>query len=100
MRNPFNVTFGELPQSLISREKEMDTIKKAFLDEHPEAKAYVISGPRGSNKTVLLTSLAKSFKDDGFMTIDLNPFEDLNEQFAAKLYEEGRLKKRRNSFVR
>ncbi len=42
----------------------MDAIKKAFSDERPEAKAYVISDPRGSNKTVLLTSLAKSFKDE------------------------------------
>lgn len=28
-----------------------------------------------------------------FLTIDLNPFKDLHEQFAAKLYEKGKLKR-------
>ncbi len=93
MSNPFNVTFGELPTSLISRKDDIKTIKEAFGSDSPETKVYVISGPRGSGKTVLLTYLTKLFKDDGYITIDLNPFEDLNEQFAAKLYEQGKLKK-------
>lgn len=41
----------------------------------------------------MLTSLIKLFEDDDFICLDLNPFEDLNEQFAAKLYEKGKLKK-------
>lgn len=93
MNNPFNVTFGELPNSIVSREEEIKLIKDSFDAKSPETKVYVISGPRGCGKTVLLTYLSKMFKDEGYITIDLNPFEDLNEQFAAKLYEQGKMKK-------
>ena len=93
MDNPFNVTFGELPSSLVSRENDMHIIESVFGQTTPESKVYIISGPRGSGKTVLLTSLINSFKDKGYLTIDLNPFEDLHEQFAAKLYEEGKMRK-------
>lgn len=93
MNNPFNVTFGELPNSLVSREEEIKLIKESFDEESSETKVYVISGPKGCGKTVLLTYLSKTFKGEGCITIDLNPFEDLNEQFAAKLYEQGKMKK-------
>lgn len=36
------------------------------------------------------------FKEDGYICVDLNPYEDLNEQFASKLYEGGKL---RNLFL-
>lgn len=93
MNNPFNVTFGELPNSLVSREEEIKLIKESFDEESSETKVYVISGPKGCGKTVLLTYLSKTFKGEGCITIDLNPFEDLNEQFAAKLYEQGKMKR-------
>ena len=91
--NPFNTTFGELPKNLILRKKEIDEIKNTFNDKNPESKVYIISGPCGSGKTVLLTYLSNEFKREGYLTIDLNPYEDLYEQFASKLYEEGKLKK-------
>ncbi len=94
MSNPFNPTFGELPKSQLSREKDFETIKKAFGDPNPESKIYIISGPRGSGKTVLLTALSKSFEKEGYIIADLNHlFGDLHEQFAAQLYEKGKLKK-------
>lgn len=93
MSNPFNITFGELPKSAITRENDINAIKKVFLDESPETKVYIISGPRGSGKTVLLTKLKKDFENEGFLSVDLNPFINLEEQFAAKLYEEGKLYK-------
>lgn len=91
--NPFNTTFGELPKNLILRKKEIDEIKNTFNDKNSESKVYIISGPRGSGKTVLLTYLSNEFKREGYLTIDLNPYEDFYEQFASKLYEEGKLKK-------
>lgn len=91
MGNPFNITFGELPQSSIARENDIDIIKKTFLDETPETKVYIISGPRGSGKTALLTKLKQDLEKDGFLAVDLNPFMDLQEQLAAKLYEQGKL---------
>ncbi len=93
MNSPFNTTFGALPQSIVSRNYEIEQIRTAFTQDPPETKVYTITGPRGSGKTVLLTSLINLFADDGFICLDLNPFIDLHEQFASKLYEEGKLKK-------
>lgn len=93
MKNPFNITFGELPQSLIDRKDDIETIKYTFNNSNPESKVYIITGPRGCGKTVLHTALIKEFEKEDYLTIDLNPFEDLNEQFAAKLYEAGKMKK-------
>lgn len=92
MANPFNIT-GEIPSSSIARDNDINTIKQAFLDETPETKVYIISGPRGSGKTALLTKLKHDFEESGFISIDLNPFNDLEEQLAAKLYEQGKLHK-------
>ncbi len=93
MSNPFNITFGELPKSVVPREKDFESVRTTFNDQSPESKVCVISGPRGSGKTVLLTALSESFEQDGYLVVDLNPFMDLHEQFAAKLYEKGKLKK-------
>lgn len=93
MKNPFNITFGELPTSLVSREKEINLIKKTFDNEKPDSKVFIISGPRGSGKTVLLTYLTQELKKEGYLCVDLNPFEDLNEQLASKIYDQGKLKK-------
>ncbi len=93
MSNPFNITFGELPKSVVPREKDFEAVRNAFNDPSPESKVYIISGPRGSGKTVFLTALSESFEKDGYIVVDLNPFIDLHEQFASKLYEKGKLKK-------
>ena len=93
MKNPFNITFGELPTSLVSREKEVNLIKDTFNNEKSDSKVFIISGPRRSGKTVLLTYLIQEFKNEGYLCVDLNPFEDLNEQLASKLYDQGKLKK-------
>lgn len=53
----------------------------------------VIINSRGSGKTALLTALSESFERGGHLTVDLNPFMDLHEQFALKLYEKGKLKR-------
>lgn len=91
MSNPFNITFGELPKSVIEREKEANIIVSAFKDETPETKVFVITGPRGAGKTALLTKMKNVFHEEGYLTIDLNPFMEMQEQFASKLYEEGKL---------
>ena len=91
MTNPFSVKFTGVPQNPISREKDVDIVKTAFLDETPETKVFIITGPRGSGKTALLTYLKHEFNDSGFLCVDLNPFNNLEEQFASKLYEQGKL---------
>lgn len=93
MSNPFNITFGEIPASVIDRSYDIDIVKKSFMDETPDTKVYIISGPRGSGKSALLTQLKHDFEKEKFLTVDLNPFNPLEEQLAAKVYEQGKLSK-------
>lgn len=93
MSSPFNIAFGEMPRSAIAREKEIELIEKTFLDDSPESKVYVITGPRGSGKTALLSTLKNDFKAKGFLTVDLNVHRNMEEQFASRLYENGKMYK-------
>lgn len=89
-QNPFSTTFGIAPESSIDRSVEANLLKSAFpLKE----KAYIITGPRGVGKTAFLTKLSNEFKEEGYLVIDLNPFSPMEEQLAARLYDEGKLKK-------
>ena len=53
--------FYDQPLKIIEREKEERFIVETFRDETPESKVYIITGPRGSGKTVLLAKLKKGF---------------------------------------
>lgn len=92
--SPFNITFGEQPKCFIPRKNEFEEITTVFSSSEPHSKVFLIGGPRGCGKTVLLSEIKEYFdtKKD-WLTIDLNPFTDMLEQFASKLYSEGKLKK-------
>ncbi len=91
---PFNVSFGEQPKCFIPRKNEFEEIVETFSSPEPSSKVFLIGGPRGCGKTVLLSQIKEYFdaKDD-WIAIDLNPFVDMFEQLASKLYSEGKLKK-------
>lgn len=94
INNPFNITFGEEPDNFIPRVKEIEQITTSFDSETPESKVYVISGPRGCGKTVLLSHIKRMYDDkDGWITVDLNPYGNMVEQLCAKIYECGKLKR-------
>ena len=43
MSNPFNISFGEEPINMISRENELKDIISTFENEQPETKTYIIT---------------------------------------------------------
>ena len=91
--NPFTIAFGREPQSIIQRRKQINQIKDAFLKEPPMNYSYIITGVRGSGKTVLLSSLCDDFKsDEDWIVVELNPERNMLESFAAKLYENSHIK--------
>ena len=48
----------------------------------------MITGVRGSGKTVMLTDISKHFKNEkDWIVIELNPDRDMLQGFAAKLYD-------------
>lgn len=87
MQNPFNFTFGVKPKEYIINPQE-DTILDNFMYEEPTEHAYMITGVRGSGKTVMLSDISESLEKQGnWYVIDLNPARDFMQSLAAQLYD-------------
>mgnify|MGYP003323285672 CR=1 FL=1 len=92
--NPFDITFGKEPISLISRENDTNIIKESFLSKQPDSQIYILTGLRGSGKTVALTTISNEFKQfDNWLVVDINPETEILEQLASKIYDAGKLVK-------
>ncbi len=87
MGNPFTLSFGKEPLNRIDRSRQKEEIIDGFLGEHPSNQVCMITGVRGSGKTVLLTEIGKYFAEKSdWIVIDLTPERDLLTSFAAELY--------------
>lgn len=94
MNNPFNINFGKEPNSLISRENDLFEVYDSFSSNNPFSNVFIITGIRGSGKTVAMTNVINHFSNDkNWISIRLNPESDMLEQLASKLYDGGKLKK-------
>lgn len=91
--NPFTLSFGSSPSEHISRVGIKDSLSKNLEAEPPLSHCFIITGVRGSGKTVLLTSIAKEFeKNPKWVVVELNPEDDMRESLAAKLYSSSKTK--------
>lgn len=94
MNNPFNINFGKEPFSIISRENDLQEIYDSFSSDNPFSYVYILTGTRGCGKTVAMTGLVNHFSSNNdWVSIELNPENDMLEQLASKLYDECKLKK-------
>ena len=94
MDNPFNISFGKKPHQYISRFISVNKVVETFSSEYPSTQTFLITGLRGSGKTVLMTEIIREFKDDDkWIAIELNPEQDIMEDLASKLYNAPGLKK-------
>lgn len=92
--NSFNISFGKEPKHNLSREDIVQNIFDTFTNQNPETESFVLTGPRGCGKTVLLTQIKKKFDNQSdWISVDINPCMDMHEQLAARIYESGKLKK-------
>ncbi|MDY6429841.1 MAG: hypothetical protein SPL02_01525 [Bacilli bacterium] len=93
MDNKFTVTFGQLPSSYINRERISENICNDFCLDFPLSHIYIISGVRGSGKTVLLTNVSKNIeKKKDWVLVDVNPNREILEQIASGIYENSHVK--------
>lgn len=89
MDNPFSIMFGKEPSQMISRLVQTDQIINSFTQTNPGNQIYMITGVRGSGKTVLMTTISKRLgKEKDWVIIELNPSVDLLHQLASKLYND------------
>lgn len=92
--NPFTLSFGNKPFEYISRDEEKNLIIENLNKDIPLSHCFIITGVRGSGKTVLLTSIKKEIeKDDEWIVIELNSEGNVSESLIAKLYNASKVKK-------
>ena len=92
VKNPYTLAFGKTPEQIISRTTDSMQVMDMFSDEHPAHQAYMITGVRGSGKTVFMTDVAKKLAaDKQWVTVELNQEKDLLEGLASKLASEHEL---------
>ena len=85
--NPFSLSFGIEPTKYISRIAQTEKIISSFNSSTSENRAYMITGVRGSGKTVMLSNIASQFRNmDEWIVIELSPVKDMLQALAAKLY--------------
>ena len=93
MQNPFSLSFGTKPAEQISRTLQINEIIEDFNSDLPSSYVYMITGVRGSGKTVAMTTISSELAEDSsWITIELNPERDLLQGFASKLYSRANLK--------
>ena len=89
MANPYTLMFGKEPNNMISRISQSDEVFEMFTADEPSQQIYMITGVRGSGKTVFMTEISKRFnKYRNWVTVELNPALDLLQGLASKLYED------------
>lgn len=93
MENKFTMTFGQLPSSYINREHISEKICDDFSLDFPLSHIYIISGVRGSGKTVLLTDISKTIeRKKNWIVVDVNPNREILGQVASGIYENAHVK--------
>ena len=83
-KNPFTLSFGKEPINAVSREKQVNEIIEGFESEGFQV--AMISGVRGSGKTVFMTEVAGELKKgDSWIVSELSPERSLFETLLAEL---------------
>ncbi|MBQ0050908.1 MAG: hypothetical protein KBT11_02455 [Treponema sp.] len=86
MQNPFSLTFGKNPLNAVSRPVEIMEITESFSSEIVNQQIYLLTGIRGSGKTVLMTEVCKIFREKkDWIVVELNPELDFLESLMSKL---------------
>ena len=87
MNNPFTLSFGKRPLQYISRITQTNHIIDTFRAQSPSNQIFMITGVRGSGKTVMMTQIASEMsKEKEWIVLELNPTRDLLQSLAAKIY--------------
>lgn len=93
MANPFSINFGREPMSFIGRDEDNIDIIEAYTAQNAEFQVCMLTGVRGSGKTVSMTTIANRLAEDPqWVVVDLNPERDLLCTLAAELNKRPTLK--------
>ncbi len=86
MQNPFTLIFGKSPLEPVERPVQTNEIIDAFTADPINQQMFVITGVRGSGKTVLMTEISQKLHENTeWIVVELNPAMDLLQGLLAKL---------------
>ena len=86
MQNPFTLTFGKSPLEPVERPVQTNEIIDTFTAEPVNQQMFLITGVRGSGKTVMMTEISRKLRTrDEWVVIELNPSVDLLQGMLSKL---------------
>lgn len=92
MKNPYTLMFGKEPLQAISRKAQANDVILSLTSEPFTPNLYMISGLRGSGKTVFMTEIGKEIKkSNDWIVIELNSSGELMNDLAAALASENYL---------
>ncbi len=92
-QNPFSLMFGKKPFESVPRVDQSERVIRAFESAYSSEQIFMITGIRGSGKTVFMSELASYFKSqDEWTVIDLNAASDLLDDLAIKLSNSSKLR--------
>ena len=87
-RNPFVINFGKVPSQYISRELIIDEIVQEMTEEDSQNNCFMLTGTRGSGKTVTMTAIEKKISmSEDWIVIRLNAERNMLEGLVGKLYD-------------
>ncbi len=86
MQNPFTLTFGKSPLEPVERPVQTNEIIDTFTEEPVSQQMFLITGVRGSGKTVMMTEISRKLRTrEEWVVIELNPSVDLLQGMLSKL---------------
>ncbi len=87
--NPFTMDFGREPREFIPRLRTMVELVDTFTSDTPSHHIAMITGVRGSGKTVFMTTASKNIASRGnWIVAELSPEQDLLESLVQRLANE------------
>lgn len=88
--NPFAVSFGRTNSQIIERDSELQDVFRDFEAEPARKTAYILIGPRGCGKTVVLSHVLDHYRNrKDWVVARLSLSDNMLEQMASLLYEGG-----------
>lgn len=92
--NPYTLVFGKQPSENIPRLVEFNEVTGAFLNEPSNQQVFMITGVRGSGKTVFMTEVAADLKGrKEWEVLELSTSQNLLVAMAESLSQENRFTK-------
>ena len=63
-KNPYTLLFGKEPSQMISRTVEITSVLESFQNAENPQQVYILTGVRGSGKTVMMTEISRKLKEN------------------------------------